>query len=259
MKATLTFLAYLICILCFGQNNLFSTGDFGMRYGVGYSGAVTQQIRLSGIVAKNIEFGAGLTFSYSADKNTSLDSTDVQTYSGSEKASEVDVNKIKTFSLAITPFVAYHFPLKSNVDLYAGVFGNFGTAITFDDVDIFTTAAANYEDMRTTTDFEPGSLYAGGGVLAGFQYFFFKRFAIGAEASVGTRNIFSFGKQGQKIVDSNTGSQNPDPSSSSEQFIVHYSNSSFNLSAAGNVSICLTMYLGKSPLKNKIEATSSNP
>jgi hypothetical protein len=128
MKLYLSYLILLISFCATAQTNKFERGDIGIRYGVNFNGAVTQAITLSGMVTNRFEVGAGLNVQYNESKNTNVSTTQIyKTGNIYLPASVTSVSVNKSITIGITPFFVYHFPVKSNLDVYAGANLGIGT------------------------------------------------------------------------------------------------------------------------------------
>lgn len=239
-------LTAIIALPGFAQDNKPVKGDIGLRFGLTFNGNVGQQVVLSGMISDRSEIGSIISVGVVSAKTEDIDSVQVNTSApGSVTGIRHDIEKASSTNILINPFYAYHFPVPSNVDVYLGVNAGVGVGIPGAQQSITKTMALNYEQVSTDKDKLPATLFVNGGIMVGCQYFFYKKLAIGAVASLG----LSYGSQKGKVKSSsevvNTGTDNNGTDSFSEGFY-RVNNSSFSLATSSYVGINLAFYFGKS-------------
>jgi hypothetical protein len=242
MKINLTILTALIAHFAFGQTDNLEKGEFSLRYGVYFSGVAQQQIRISGMLDKHWELGAGFAFTYSTTNNSNSYTQTVTAISGPIDADEVSQSKSKSIACTLNPFVAYHFTFKSNLDIYPGIFAGVTAGETFDNKYIATSSAINYLVNVERTYITPPSFSVNGGAMFGCQYFFNRRFAIGAEASLGGHYTLQKGNAITKSVTENSGSNNPSNIYNNQSSSTTVNNAAFNLTTTGSVGVNVVVY-----------------
>src|SRR5947209_6235557 len=120
-KLNLLLCMALLSSQLFSENNK-PAGAFGMSYGIGFNGGLAQNIRFSHWTKKNIEYGAGFSFSFSNSHTKTNDSVGISivTPHAIVFAPEQAISKSNILTIGLSPFAAYHFPIRSILDVYLG-------------------------------------------------------------------------------------------------------------------------------------------
>lgn len=178
---SLFFLPGFYCVSA--QDNKPSTGDIGLWYSLNFNGAIQQQISVSGFLKKHIEFGSSISISVNDIRNTSNGLT-TQPFAKDTLLNKVSIlTKTIDYFIGVDPYLVYHFPIKSKVDLYAG--GFFSFSITNDNTTTYTTYNGPYAFGTDKTHTYNVPIYTVGvGPMVGCRYFFYKRLALGVQAGL---------------------------------------------------------------------------
>ncbi|MDB5282673.1 MAG: hypothetical protein JWO06_1748 [Bacteroidota bacterium] len=256
MKTKLIMFSMLFSIVAFGQDNKFSNGDFALRYGVYFNGAVNQQFTFGRIIKQNWEVGTTFSFSFTTHKNTNTDTTS-QYYFGRSNTSlnrEID-NSQTNFSFGLTPYMVYHFKTNNNLDIYTGPY----LSLLFTDngplVTKTTLTGTNLGETEILTNYSPLSIHGGAGIILGCQYFFYKNLALGVQGSLGVTAGGTTGQTLSKDEIDDSGSQNAHQGYIVTRNPQHVSTFDASASLSGNIGINLTFYFAK---KQKTSATSAH-
>jgi hypothetical protein len=241
----------LVITGCWAQVNKFEAGDFGIRYGVIFNGSAYQGLTLSGMVTANIEVGCGINIAYSKSQTSSTNNTEVQEFVNGSYievlGASTNQNHSSTINTSLTPFVFYHFSIKNNLDIYTGpglIVGT-GSHTLLSSNDNTTQATNYYYDNYSKTKY-PIGYQVGGGWNIGGQYFFYKRLALGVQASVGVAYSSTDGyvQTFYRVTNSGSGNQN-NPNNVSSAGTAPYINRGLSLTTASSIGVNLTFYLAR--------------
>lgn len=259
MKNLPTLLAVFIVAMCNAQTNKFENGDFGMRYSVSFNGVAIQGLTLSGLVTPNIEVGCSVNVQFSKSNTSSTYSNEMEfninntpTYQPTQNTTSYSSQTITT---SFTPFVFYHFKIKNNVDVYAGpalVLGT-GTHTMYNNNEQITQSDGYYYYTFTKQKY-PIGYQVGGMVSVGGQYFFYKRLALGVQASIGATYSNTTGNETSQTGYTNSGVNNPDAGQNSSTTLSGpYTNKSISLTTASSIGVTLTFFVSQKAKVKKVE------
>lgn len=240
----LSVLLLAVVITVSAQDNKFSKGDLGIRYGVSFGNGIQQQLTFSGMVGKQLEVGSSIAFSFRRTSSASYDSSLVLGAAGYVPGERGQETRSGNYFVSVSPFVAYHFPVKSNLDIYTGGYLGIGLSNTIANHSITTVTAQNINRERDVSTTQPVTFSVRPGIMLGCQYFFYKRLALGVEGQLGAAFSVAKGKSHDKVVITNTGSDNLEPSSSSEA-TSRSSYNDFSLATQGTIGVNLTFYFSQ--------------
>ena len=245
MKKSIILLAILtLSVGGFAQTNKPNVGDWGVKvgvnvpnWGIGFT--------FSRMLKKNLECGASLGASFSTSKYAQTNNTIIYTLSGDVIGTHEFMQKSLNYTLSVAPFLAYHIPINNNLDVYAG-----GRLYLSMSKSIYYTSqtryyAPNFEDLGTSKQIYPFSFGAGAGVLIGADYYFKKNMAIGVSGNLGFAANFQFGKNVEKRMSIQSGSQNPYQGFYSSEQSYTLKNIYTSTGANGNVGINFTFYFAR--------------
>jgi hypothetical protein len=228
----------------FSQANKPQPGDLGLHYGVVFNGSFSQQLALSGWLKKGLEAGAGVSFSFNQINGNYSDSTDVTTSVNTIRGIRNMEVRNTTLSVALNPYLLYHFPTKNNLDIYTGGSLSVGLAPVLKDTRNTTLQATNYYQKEEITNKQPVGVNFGAGIILGCQFFFYKNLSLGAQGNLGFSSSVADGIVGSKRVVTNSGADNPSASEIDDN-TTHAQTLRTNLSLAGNVGLTLNFYFSK--------------
>lgn len=244
---------WLTALPLFAQENKFSKGDFGIKYGMFFGDNYSSELSFSGMVTNSLEVGGGVTVIYDEFKSVyEQDAPYINTLNGLVSGRVQNRYKNAAIGVKINPFVAYHFPIKSNLDVWLGVNVGFGISNLLKDESTTETTATGYTQKNITKRKFPVRYGVNGGLSVGCQYFFYKNIAIGVQAGLGTGYDFSKGKTITETTMTGWGTAHPNPGKSTSTAEHDSGYQSFGLRANGNVGVTLMFYI--SP-KQKTKAT----
>jgi hypothetical protein len=250
MKAKIA-LAFLLLINTagFSQANKFSKDDFGIRYGIYFNGLLSQQLTFLGMITDRVEIGSIISVQYNAENNGRKDSTFVSAISGEIKAERNERFKTARLDIGLIPYFAYHFPVKSNLDVSLGGYLGINIRGMVRDERKVELSAAGYSSINTIKNKGPLLYALSTGLTVGCQYFFYKNVAFGAQASLGAGYNFINGKRTVETESNNAGIDNPTLGINYVTDENKVNSSGFNLSTVGNVGINLTFYFSRKEKK----------
>jgi hypothetical protein len=261
MKSIVTSFLVFVVAMCAAQDNKFQVGDFGIRYGVQFNGSAVQGLTFSGMVTSNIEVGCGVNVQYSASSVANNTAVEVQIYSNNAYSEapgqQTASSHSRTLTGTVTPYVFYHFKIKNNLDIYAGPGLIVGTgAHTFISTASTVIQANNYYSDNFSKIVYPWGYQVGGGLSVGGQYFFYKRLALGVQATLGVSYSNSNGDQKSFLDITNSGSyNNHSPTNLTSAVFAPYVNHSLSVTTASSIGINLTFYLAQKAKKVKKAGT----
>ena len=258
MKSKLIFLFLICSVLVSAQLNKFSDGDLGIKYGVAFNGALAQTIAFSGIIAGNWELGAGINVSFADSRSNNIGSPyDVNTIGGVIQLTNTSITINRTINSSVIPYLLYHFPVKSNLDVYAGPNLNIGTgSITLYNSSDNITSGSDYYSERKSSSKIPFGYQLGAGVIAGCQYFFYKKLALGFEANLAA---VVTGNNGQEKIGSqeiNYGSNNSNNTNYSNVTYNHINTYALSIKSGSSAAVFLTFFFSKKT-KPLVEGTGN--
>jgi|JI9StandDraft_1071089.scaffolds.fasta_scaffold314034_1 hypothetical protein len=213
-------LLLLVSISSFAQEKKPQPYSFGIGYGISFISndfsSPNQSINLSVWFPKNLELTFPFSFNYYGSKSTIIDSPYTVTNSGYRMFERTTTNQYKTFGISISPGLLYHFPVKSNLDIYLGFSVPIGVLSYITNNIVEETKGSDYLNKITTTVKAKPLVTASGQITFGCNYFFYKNLAIGAKASL----YMNFNNSQQPylsktITIENSGSDNPSQNYSS--------------------------------------------
>ena len=243
MKGAFLFLLVIVSAVTFGQDNKPLTGDFGIRYGVAFNGTFAQTLALSGMVTKNWEVGVGFSISYSNVKTQSISTNEIDNGIQDISVTETATNIAKTLSATLIPYAVYHFPVKTNVDLYAGANLNIGTgSITLDHNERSEYTGNGYYELEVTDFKYPVGYQVGGAILVGCQYFFYKNLAVGVDANLGAALTVQQGPYTITEQTVNSGINNTNTINANSVTNDKLDNRTFSAKSASSAGVYLTFY-----------------
>lgn len=246
MKTTTLFALLLLSVLLsFAQTNKFEKGDFGMSYLVTFNGTVTQGINLSGMATPNLEIGAGITFNYSEFKSNNTDSANVNSSIGTLRVAREIKRNSNTLFVGINPYVLYHFPVKSNLDIYVGPQISAGISGNLKNDNTTTNATTGYNYRVEEENNIPVSIIAGGSIIAGCKFFFYKKLALGLQGSLGVAASIRKGTSHSKATETRSGEYNFNQGQTISNNDTRVNETNFNTSSIGSIGLNLTFYFGK--------------
>lgn len=194
------------------------------------------------MLPKNLEAGMGMTFTF--DQNSQSKTDTVQIYTGNGYISVKSENSSSSlfYAIHLSPYLVYHFPIKSNVDVFAG--GFLALRIGNKSRYRYTTRqyADDYEYKSVTTVTDPFSFGVGAGALVGAEYFVHKNIAVGLSGNFGFSNSMQFGREIKRTEVTNSGVFNPIQGSSSSEVATQIKNIRNSLSLRGGVGFNLTFF-----------------
>lgn len=246
----------LIVLVIYGtataQTNKFTEGNFGLRYGISFNGSLAQTVAFSGIINQHIEIGAGISVLYSTTKSSTGYIETAYGKTGPFAANYTNISTSSNVNTSVIPYVVYHFPIKSNVDLYLGGDLNIGTgSFSLGTSTHSTVDGDNYhQESKTTTKYPPG-FQVGGAAVVGCQYFFYKKMAVGFEANLGAAYVGRIGKTKYTSEITNTGTNNTGKSIDYSEFTNTIHDYAVTMKSASNASIFFTFFFDKKEKVNK--------
>ncbi|MDB5282310.1 MAG: hypothetical protein JWO06_1385 [Bacteroidota bacterium] len=180
-------LIYLLLIINFAsaQTNKPAEGDIGIRYGVAFNGTFAQTIALSGILKNGFEFGTGIRVLYVSTKSESISTNTAIGANSVTITNQISTSSQRYVSVSLLPYAVYHFPVKGNLDVYAGLNMLIGAGpVYLYNNRTFEFSGRNFTQVSITYK-SPPAYQVGGGITLGCQYFFYKQLALGVEANFG--------------------------------------------------------------------------
>jgi hypothetical protein len=250
MKSLVTIVSIFVTTLCMAQDNKFETGDFGMRYSVAFNGTVLQGLTFSGMATANIEVGSGINVQYSNTATTTNSASFINPYINGVytpvPAASTYQNTSRTINTSLTPFAYYHFKIKNNLDIYTGpnLLMGTGSHTLFTRTDNMTIAV-NYSSNTLQRTTYPLGYQVGGGWNIGGQYFFYKRLAIGMQASLGVAYSNTNGTEKSVYSVSNSGTYNGSTQNASSTVYGQYVSKGLSLTTGSSIGVTLTFYLAR--------------
>ena len=254
MKKSIFFLALvLFSTTLFSQANKPQVGDFGIRTGIYFLGNQGTGITFSKMLNKNLETGMALNFTFNGSKRSSLDTITIFIDTNRISAKQKYANSSFSYTISLTPYLAYHFPLKNNFDVYAGGWislfaGN--TPVNKSQQNIY---ADNYNQNRTTTIYSPFTFGTGAGLLFGADYFFHKNISVGLSGTFGFATSFQYGKEITKVISENSGSLNTQQTNTNTERARTIKNIDGNFALRGGVGITLNFFFTRTEKKKATE------
>lgn len=235
----------LIFLFSNAQENKFSTGDIGLQYALDFSGNIQQQLSVSGFVTKNLELGGIISFGYSTSRSSGKGTQYQQARSTDSLLTNYnDINKSWNYTVNVNPFLVYHFPIGSNLDLYTGGFLILGiNNSSYSDVTTYTAPNFSRTDQDVYTN--PPTYELGAGLIIGCQYFFYKRLAIGVQAGIGAAGSFSKGSEGFNSSEMNSGSNNGSPSTYTALNNFSINDKQLSLASSALAGVTLSFYFAR--------------
>ncbi|HLP52076.1 MAG TPA: hypothetical protein VK154_14405 [Chitinophagales bacterium] len=243
-KIALLFLL-LLSATTFSQANKPAVGDWGIRYGVFFNGGFGQQLTFTRMLKKNLEVGLGVTATFQMNKQTTNNLVTVDALNGVLPAERELTTVSNSLNIALNPFLLYHFPIKSNLDLYMGGGVNVGVNSSLRNSSVTRIHATDYEMKEEEAINNSPTIYGGASAIIGCQYFFYKNLAIGAQAGFGFSAGGSTGKAGSKTITTNSGALNPIQGEVIEDSNVTFKQTTASAGIAGNVGLNLTFYFAR--------------
>lgn len=252
-------LLLLVSLSSFAQEKKPQPYSFGIGYGLTFlSGGnyyPNQNLNLSVWFPKNIEVTFPLTFSYNASKSNQFDSTYTYTNSGYRFIDRTMSSQNKNFVFSISPGLLYHFPIKSNLDVYAG----FSVPISINTDLLYSTVnetkSVDYLSRYSISLKYKPTITASGQITFGCNYFFYKNLSLGAKASI----ALNFNKSTNTLYTKtttieNSGNDNPvqNYSSITETATPRYTNSSQSIGFNGGGGFYLNYYFGMKSSKKEV-------
>ena len=242
MKSIFFLIALFVGQVTRAQLNKPVEGDLGMRYGVAFNGAFAQTLALSGMLPNHWEFGAGVSVSYINSQNQNISPNG--SIINSSPILETTTALTRTISVAFLPYAVYHFPIKSNLDVYAGINLIAGTgAITLKRSNSYESTGDGYYSLQLTKYVYPVGYQAGGGLTVGGQYFFYKNLAFGVEATLDGSYTAQKGIYTSSVQNVNNGINNSNTNNTTTAVSGNLDSHSFSFKSASSAGIYLTFYL----------------
>lgn len=237
----------------FAQTNKPSIDDFGIRTGFYFLNAPGGSIMLGKMLPKNLESGIGILFTFNNYSHTTNDTSQAMSTTGSFIPVKSE-NTVKWFSYAInlSPYLVYHFPIKNNVDVYAGSYISVFAGNTPKNETYNRRYADNYEYKNKATAIQPLSFGVGAGFIVGAEYYVHKNIAVGLTGNLGFTTSMQFGKQTRKTEVVNTGSLNPSQDNRTTETASTLKNIDNSVSLRGGVGFNLTFFFAKHAKEKKV-------
>lgn len=183
--------------------------SFGLGYGINLgAGSPSQSLQLSVWLPKNFELTFPLGFSYSSQKNRTIDSTFTSSLIGLINVKRDQYSQTSIFSFSISPGFNYHIPLKSNLDLFVGVSIPISVTQYLKSDKVVDLVGQNYSSLSKEELISTPSLNFAGKIILGCNYFFYKNLALGARAQMGFNSSSEPKLKETVITTSNSGSNN---------------------------------------------------
>jgi hypothetical protein len=245
-KINLLICIALISLTLFSQTNK-PNDAFGMSYGIGFNGALTQSIKFSHWTKKNIEYGGSISFSFTTTHTTIDDSASINVLLPPRfiQGQEHSITKNNTLSIGLSPFVVYHFPIHSILDVYVGGVVPLGITPGFKRTTSTEVTAADYYSKSISETKPATSWIVGLQLLAGSNFFFYKDLAIGAYFTAGFNSAITKGTVLQTTTYYYSGSNNPQSGTRDNIRSSHISSTSFGASFSGSAVLTLSYYIDK--------------
>ena len=254
MRISFLFLTLLLAEITFAQTNKPSEGDLGIRYGVAFNGTFAQTLALSGILPNHWELGAGISVSYTNTQSQSILPYNAYSNGTYIPTTQTNTTTSRSVNVAFIPYAVYHFPVKSNLDVYAGINMNVGTgAITLQRNTTNSYSGTGYYSQQISGYKYPVGYQVGGGLTIGCQYFFYKNLALGVEATLDGAYTAQKGNYNIIQQEVNSGINNVNTTNTSSNVNGSLDNHTFSFKTASSAGIYLTFYLS-----GKRKKTESN-
>jgi hypothetical protein len=241
------FVLSVVCIPAFSQTNKPATGDWGLHYYVGFNGSFTQGFEFSRLLKNNLEGGAGLNFSVNSITNSQTESTHVSGNSGTLNAQISTTNKQIPYVIYSRGYLLYHFPVKSNLDLYAGGEIASGFNGQANNVSITESSATNFLEKKTQRSYLPLAYGFGASGRLGCRFFFYKNLSLGMQGSLGFNSTITNGKQGSTFTVTESGSDNPLQGTTITESTRHINSATIGAALSGSVVLNLSFYFTRTP------------
>lgn len=251
-KLILSTMFLLITSTIFSQTNKPNVGEFGIRVGVNIPN-FGLGFTFSRLLKKNIECGSSIGFSISSTKSSQ---TTYGIKMSSTSGNMIDVkqdfySRFLSYTINIAPFLAYHIPIKNNLDVFAGGRLLFSLGEQTNYKNINRLYADNYESKGVAQFDMPIYFGIGAGALIGADYYFRKNMAVGVSGYLGFISTINYGTQTEKTTTTNSGSLNPTQGVKYHE--QKWSRRDFytNTGANGNVGINFTFFFTRKISKNQ--------
>jgi hypothetical protein len=254
MKSTFISTVFVLTALTLSsQANKPVAGDFGIRTGFYFQNAPGGSIMIGKRLPKNLESGIGIVFAFNNSSRTITDTIQAASTTGFISAKSENVSKTFNYRVHLSPYLVYHFPIKNNVDVFAGGYLAFFAGNTPRNENIVRVYADNYERKSITTNKFPLTFGIGAGFLVGAEYYVHKNIAVGLAGNLGFSSTMQFGKQLRKTELINSGSLNPSQNSSITETASTIKNIDNNVSLSGGVGFNLTFFFTVKEKRKKMQ------
>ncbi len=228
----------------FAQYNKPDSTAWGVHFGYSFNGY--SNLNLTRVTKSGWEFGGGLGLSSSTHKSTTS-YTNMVADTGANLISSINTleDKSNSSNLFFSPIIMKHFPIKSNVDVYASFALPIGILFPYINSYSSTNQANNYLYKITNTTYYPLGYSVGANVALGCRYFFYKNISLGANMGLGYVQQQRKGTTKNTIIVLNEGVANPMNTVNSETIVKkEYNIVQTNLNTF-NLTLNMSYYFGK--------------